>query len=137
MNSNIDRKYKLIFERPGFKSDKIMYAEGETVTVYFGMIATDTDYQFLVDAEGVKQSYDSGKGIVLSFDMPAHDVTLTIKSRNTMERDPNLIKKPEPENRPGKTDTVSDLLEGEWICPECGQKNAGKYCMECGHRRPN
>jgi len=25
---------------------------------------------------------------------------------------------------------------GGWFCPECGGKNTGKFCMECGTPKP-
>jgi membrane protease subunit (stomatin/prohibitin family) len=25
---------------------------------------------------------------------------------------------------------------GEWFCPECGTLNAGKFCMNCGTKKP-
>ena len=25
---------------------------------------------------------------------------------------------------------------GEWVCAECGTKNTGKFCMNCGKPRP-
>ena len=70
----------------GMSSAKTQYAAGEEVTVYFGLIATDTDYTFGIYPEDVelKRSYDPQKGYVLTFIMPAHDVTLTLGSRNTM-----------------------------------------------------
>ena len=26
--------------------------------------------------------------------------------------------------------------KGLWICPECGEHNAGKFCAGCGSRKP-
>ncbi|MBR2675835.1 MAG: hypothetical protein IKE28_02840 [Solobacterium sp.] len=88
MNTLYKKKYRLIFSRPGFQSEKTSYAEGETVTVSY-MVATDTDYWFQIDAEDVKQSYDPRKGMIHTFTMPAHDVKVNVTSGNTMERDPN------------------------------------------------
>ena len=28
------------------------------------------------------------------------------------------------------------LKAGEWLCPECGAVNSGKFCVECGQKRP-
>jgi membrane protease subunit (stomatin/prohibitin family) len=25
---------------------------------------------------------------------------------------------------------------GEWFCPECGTLNGGKFCMNCGTKKP-
>lgn len=82
-------KYKLILDG-SFESRKTEYAEGETVTVYFSMIATDTDYHFWLDDESVdmKQNYDERHGYVFTFSMPAHDVTLHEESHNSMVYQP-------------------------------------------------
>ena len=92
-------KYNLIFDG-GFQSKKTSYAEGEQVTVIYDIIATDTDYSFYTDSEDVdlKQEYDDSQGYVFTFTMPAHDVKLFVKSRNTMEYDPDANR---PENDPG------------------------------------
>lgn len=86
IGSNNMGKYNLKYEGFGFNSEKTTYAEGEEVTVYYGMIATDTDYYFSLDCDDVElnRSYDSAKGYVFTFVMPAHDVTLSVESRNTM-----------------------------------------------------
>ena len=80
-------KYHLHFDGYGLESPKTSYADGEPVTVYYSMIATDTDYSFFVDCEDIElsQSYDDKHGFVLKFNMPAHDVTVSVKSRNSME----------------------------------------------------
>lgn len=82
-------QYKLIFDGSGFKSARTSYAEGAQVTVYYGFIATDTDYRFHIDAEDVKQDYDSQKGYVFTFKMPAHDVSCTVESHSSMMYDPD------------------------------------------------
>ena len=28
------------------------------------------------------------------------------------------------------------LKAGEWLCPECGAVNSGKFCAECGAKKP-
>ena len=78
------QKYKLNFDGYGFESKKTEYAEGEKVTVRFDLIATDTDYSFFInDDVDMKQDYDGG--YVFTFTMPAHEVTLRVESRNSME----------------------------------------------------
>lgn len=78
--------YNLTFDGYGFETEKTTYAEGENVTVYYGMVGTDTDYNFGLDCDDVKllQSYDSVKGFVFNFVMPAHDVKLSVNAQNTM-----------------------------------------------------
>ena len=86
------QKYKLQFDGYGFQSAKTAYAAGEKVTVYFDLIATDTDYRFWLDDETVKltQDWDEKRGYVFTFAMPAHDVTLHVSSRNSMEYIPTV-----------------------------------------------
>ena len=65
------------------------YRAGETVTLYYPYIATDTDYSFTLDGEPVKMEYDEQKGIVLSFVMPDHDVSLDYQTTESMEYVPD------------------------------------------------
>ncbi len=83
-------RYNLTFDGYGLKSEKTSYAEGEEVTVTYDMIATDTDYTFYADSDDVKlnREYDGDHGYVITFTMPAHDVKISVKSRNSMEQDP-------------------------------------------------
>ena len=67
-----------------YTNAKNSYREGEEVTLYYEMIATDTNYSFLLDGESINYGYDSSKGFVISFIMPAHDVKLECISINTM-----------------------------------------------------
>ena len=60
------------------------YKAGKTVTLYYEMIATDTDYSFYLDGEYLNFGYDEGKGFVIKFVMPEHDVKLECKSVNSM-----------------------------------------------------
>ena len=86
------QKYKLHFEGYGFRSSKTEYAAGEQVTVYYDLIATDTDYRFWLDDESVKlkQDYDDRHGYVFSFIMPDHELTLHVSSHNSMEYIPTV-----------------------------------------------
>ena len=79
------QKYKVNYDGYGFESKRTSYAAGEKVTVYYGMIATDTDYNFYIDDDvDMKQSYDNDHGYIFTFTMPAHDVTLHEESHNSM-----------------------------------------------------
>ena len=79
------QKYELHFDGWGFESKKTAYAQGDRVTVYYKMIATDTDYNFWIDEDvAMSQDYNSKDGYVFSFIMPGHDVTLHLKSHNSM-----------------------------------------------------
>jgi len=93
-------KYRLTFDGSGFSSGKTTYAEGETVTVTFDLIATDTDYSFYADSEDVilNPVYSEARGYVFTFPMPAHDVKISVCSRNSMEYDPdaNLLGSSDP-----------------------------------------
>ena len=84
-------KYKLILDGYGLRSSKTSYAEGEQVTFTFDMIATDTDYRFFADTDDVKlkQEFDGNHGYKFTFTMPAHDVKISMSSKNSMEIDPS------------------------------------------------
>ena len=70
--------------KASYSNAKDSYRAGTAVTLYFEMIATDTDYSFLLDGESVPYTYDAKKGFVISFTMPDHDVTLECRSVNSM-----------------------------------------------------
>ena len=101
-------KYKLEFGGYGFESKKTSYAEGETVTVTYDMIATDTDYTFYTDSDDVKldQEFDNNHGYVFTFTMPPHDVKLSVRSRSTMEMDPDA-------HKPAPADDPKDYITNE------------------------
>ena len=46
----------------GFESKKTSYAAGEEVKVTYPFVATDTDYSFYSDADGMKQGYTDSEG---------------------------------------------------------------------------
>ncbi len=80
-------KFKLDYNghKEWYENAEDFYAPGETVTVYFDLIATDTDYRFYLDEDPVNFGYEEGKGFVISFEMPDHDATLWVNTRNSME----------------------------------------------------
>lgn len=67
-----------------YSNAKDSYKAGTKVTLYFELIATDTDYSFTLDGEPVDWSYDEKKGFVIEFIMPEHDVKLECHSKNSM-----------------------------------------------------
>ncbi|MDO4852886.1 MAG: aldo/keto reductase [Clostridia bacterium] len=67
---------------------KPAYPAGASVLIYFDLIATDTDYKFLLDGEPLNFGFDESKGFVISFVMPAHAVKLECEMRNSMMYDP-------------------------------------------------
>ena len=130
MDGYTPKKYRLTFERSGFKTEKTMYAPGEAVEVsYMGL--TDTSYRFYSDDVDFDQDYDWQRGVILRFTMPEHDVKIGVSSRNSMMADPNAHQMLMPVDLSGK-----DASRRKWFCPECGTENYGKFCTECGEARP-
>lgn len=80
------KKYKVDYngDMQWFIGAKESYKAGEKVTLYFDMIATDTNYYFYIDDEEIYPSYESGKGYKISFAMPEHDVSVRVKAVNSM-----------------------------------------------------
>ncbi|MBO6055266.1 MAG: hypothetical protein J6P31_07065 [Oscillospiraceae bacterium] len=80
-------KYKVDYSgrKSSYQGAKNAYPAGAKVVLYYDTIATDTDYSFLLDGEGVDFTYEDGKGFRIEFTMPAHDVKLECSSRNSME----------------------------------------------------
>lgn len=70
-----------------FKNAKKSYKAGERVTLYYFMIATDTNYSFFVDGAYFNPDYETDKGYIISFDMPDHDVVVDVHAKNSMLAD--------------------------------------------------
>ncbi len=89
------KKYKVDYcgQKMAYPNAKDEYRAVEKVTLYFDMIATDTNYSFILDGAELMRDYDREKGFVLSFTMPDHDVKLHCLSRNSM-----LVEIPQEEN---------------------------------------
>ena len=68
-----------------FLGAKDTYRAGERVTLYFPMVATDTDYSFHLEGAELDVSWTDLLGYRLRFTMPNHDVKLTCETRNSME----------------------------------------------------
>ena len=79
-------KYKVDYcgSKGCYSNAKDSYKAGSRVTLYFELIATDTDYSFTLDGGPVDWSFDNEKGFVIQFIMPEHDVKLECHSRNSM-----------------------------------------------------
>lgn len=60
---------------------------GEELVIYYPMIATDTDYSFLVDGMSFRPDYRRETGFVFRFVMPDHDITIECNERNSMLRE--------------------------------------------------
>ena len=85
------KRYKVEYDfKDSYKEAKDFYKAGETVTVYYYMIATDTDYSFYLDDERINPDYEEEKGFIISFTMPEHDVKLRCESRNSMVYVPEI-----------------------------------------------
>ncbi len=80
------KKYRVDYggDKDFFKGAKDEYRAGEKVTVYYDLIATDTDYTFLLDGKQINPDYSENKGYIITFKMPDHDVKLKVNSRNSM-----------------------------------------------------
>ncbi|MBR4504330.1 MAG: hypothetical protein IKP20_05105 [Candidatus Methanomethylophilaceae archaeon] len=134
-------RYKVKFD-PCFISEKTEYEPGESVTVKYPYIATDTSYNFFADADDVRVDCD-GCVATIRFTMPDHDVEVSCTSRNTMRPDftdesfMNIFKNGLPnvdggQERVFPPSSEAELPEGKWECKCCGAINGGKFCSECG-----
>lgn len=78
-------KYKVEYDSKGaYVNAKDYYRAGSKVVLYYDLIATDTDYSFLLDGEHISFTYDEKKGFVIEFVMPEHDVNLECRQVNSM-----------------------------------------------------
>lgn len=87
------KKYNIDYcgQREFFEGAKDSYSAGERVKFYFNLVATDTDYEFLLDGERFNPDWDDNRGYVISFTMPDHDVTFKCRWENSMVRDGEIL----------------------------------------------
>ncbi|GEM_PF-4804862 len=85
----VKKTYSIDFcgQEYAWKNAKESYLPGETVTLYYYMIATDTNYSFFLDEEWLYTNYETGKGFIITFTMPDHDVSLKVVEKNSMLRE--------------------------------------------------
>lgn len=88
-----------------FENARDSYRAGAKVKLYYGIIATDTDYSFYVDGKRFNAGYDESKGYIIEFIMPEHDITVSVESRNSMEYIPE-------ENEASKYTLKYDSFDG-------------------------
>ena len=67
-----------------WKNARDSYRAGQTVVLYYHMIATDTNYRFFVDGAPVQPGFEEGRGFVIKFKMPPHGVRIVCEEKNTM-----------------------------------------------------
>ena len=100
-------KYNVDYDgaKSSFDNARDSYRAGKKVTLYYSLIATDTDYSFYIDGERINPGYDESKGYIIEFTMPEHDITVSVESHNSMEYVPD-------ENEPGKYTLSYDSFDG-------------------------
>ena len=82
-------KYSVDYDgdREYYDGAKSSYRAGEKVTLYYTLMATDSDCDFYLDEEPLNFTYVEGKGFKVQFEMPDHDVKLECVWTNTMENE--------------------------------------------------
>ena len=75
-------------QKDDYTNARDSYRAGAKVTLYYYLIATDTDYSFYLDDERLNVDYDENKGFIIRFTMPEHDVKLECRSVNSMVENP-------------------------------------------------
>ena len=68
-----------------YTNAKDKYKAGSKVTLYYDLIATDTDYKFTLDGESLNWTSDENGLFTIEFIMPDHDVKLECHTKNSME----------------------------------------------------
>ena len=89
-----------------FNGSRSAHRAGREVVLHYGPIPTDTDYTFYKDGEPLPYVIENEK-ITLRFTMPAHDVTVTVTSRNSMVDEPETQPEPETSSAAPETETAA------------------------------
>ena len=71
-------------QKEDYRGARDTYKVGEKVKLTYYLIATDTDYSFYLDGKRINPDYKEGKGFILKFTMPDHDVQLECRAVNSM-----------------------------------------------------
>ncbi len=106
-----------------FSGARDSYPAGAKVELVFDLIATDTDYTFHVDGETVSADYEEGRGYVIRFVMPDHDITVDYASRNSMTYEPE----PDPAEQWEEGQLLVSYYEAEYTAEE--KKNYTEWAL--------
>jgi len=149
-------KFRVVFSDSfmQIKGGQVFYAPGEPVELEYLAPASDTSYRFNINAPDVK--YEFGSTIKIKFNMPEHDVSVSLSAAPGGFPPLDLAEKsmkdwiakgiltgappkgllpevPRQNNDPEKKS--QNKSDNEWICPNCFIKNTGKFCAGCGTSR--
>ncbi len=73
-----------------FSGAKENYVAGTEVEISYSLIATDIDYNFIVDGQEVRVEWNDKKGYIIRFTMPAHDIEVYYVEKNIKEEYSNV-----------------------------------------------
>ncbi len=81
-----DKEYRIDFcgDEEFYTNVKPSYKAGEEVTVYFSLLAMDTEFYFKIDGKEIHPDYKVPKGFEIKFTMPEHDVRIECIQKNTL-----------------------------------------------------
>ena len=71
-------------QKDSYSNAEDSYAAGTKVELIYDAIGTDTDYPFYLDGEQISPDYEEGKGYILRFTMPEHDIALLVETHGSM-----------------------------------------------------
>ena len=80
------RKYRVSYPdgTDGFKGAKERYRAGARVRFRFENVGTDTDYSFYADGKKLSALYREGRGYLIHFRMPDHDIEFRYTASSSM-----------------------------------------------------